>query len=81
VPVVPVTINGTHEVMPKGRFAITPGLVTVIFHPPIEPADFGSRECLMQKVREVIDSGLPEACREAPPPTSMAASSSSKPEQ
>ncbi len=64
VPVVPVTITGTHYVMPKGRFAIKPGLVTVNFHRPIEPEEFGSRECLMEKVRAAIDSGLPEECRE-----------------
>ncbi len=64
VPIVPITITGTHEVMPKGRFAIKPGLVTVVFHPPIEPKDFGSRECLMEKVRAVIDSGLPEEFRQ-----------------
>src|SRR6202043_1111938 len=66
VPVVPITITGTHYVMPKGRFAIKPGMATVIFHPPIEPADFGSRECLMEKVRAVIDSGLPEELKENP---------------
>ena len=64
VPVVPVTITGTHEVMPKGRFAIKPGLATVIFHPPIEPEDFASRECLMEKVRDVIENGLPEEYRQ-----------------
>jgi 1-acyl-sn-glycerol-3-phosphate acyltransferase len=63
VPVVPVTIAGTHYVMPKTRFAIKPGLVTVIFHPPIEPKEFLSREHLMEKVRTVIDSGLPEQYR------------------
>jgi 1-acyl-sn-glycerol-3-phosphate acyltransferase len=63
VPVVPITISGTHSVMPKGRFAITPGTVTVTFHPPIEPKDFGSRDHLMEKVRAAIDSGLPEECR------------------
>ena len=65
VPVVPVTITGTHYVMPKGRFAIKPGVATVIFHPPIEPQDFGSRDCLMGKVRSAIDSGLPEECRQS----------------
>src|SRR5579863_2038348 len=65
VPVVPVTIVGTHYVMPKGRFAIKQGTVTVIFHPPIEPENFGSRECLMEKVRVAIDSGLPEDCRQS----------------
>lgn len=63
VPVVPVTISGTHDVMPKGRFAIKQGLVTVIFHAPIEPKDFGRREDLMEKVRSVIDSGLPQEFR------------------
>src|SRR5437764_12341279 len=67
VPVVPVTIAGTHYTMPKARFSIKPGLVKVIFHPPIEPKDFGSRECLMEKVRAAIDSGLPEECRQAAP--------------
>jgi 1-acyl-sn-glycerol-3-phosphate acyltransferase len=60
VPVVPITIVGTFYAMPKSRFAIKPGLVRVIFHPPIEPKDFGSREELMEKVRAVIDSGLPK---------------------
>src|SRR6202162_2090306 len=63
-PVVPVTITGTHEIMPKGRFGIRPGTATVIFHPPIEPKDFGSRDCLMEKVRAAVDSGLPEEFRE-----------------
>jgi hypothetical protein len=50
--------------MPKGRFAIKPGTATVIFHPPIEPGNFGSRECLMEKVRAAIESGLPEKYRQ-----------------
>jgi 1-acyl-sn-glycerol-3-phosphate acyltransferase len=64
VPVVPVTIAGTHYTMPKARFSIRPGRVTVIFHPPIDPKDFGSRDCLMEKVRSAIDSGLPEQYRQ-----------------
>jgi 1-acyl-sn-glycerol-3-phosphate acyltransferase len=73
VPVVPVTIVGTYYAMPKGRFAIKPGVAKVIFHPAIEPADFGSRECLMEKVRAVIESGLPEEYRQG---NTVAASSS-----
>ena len=65
VPVVPVTVSGTHYVMPKGRFAIKPGKVEVIFHDPIEPADFGDRDCLMEKVRRAIDSGLPAELQQA----------------
>jgi 1-acyl-sn-glycerol-3-phosphate acyltransferase len=63
VPIVPMTIVGTHYVMPKKRYSIKPGKVQVIFHDPIEPKDFGSRECLMEKVRAVIESGLPEEYR------------------
>jgi hypothetical protein len=52
--------------MPKTRFGIKPGTATVIFHDPIEPENFGSRDELMDKVRIVIDSGLPpemQTCR------------------
>jgi 1-acyl-sn-glycerol-3-phosphate acyltransferase len=64
VPVVPMTIVGTHYAMPKGRFAIKPGAVKITFHAPIEPKDFGSRDELMERVRTVIESGLPEEYRE-----------------
>jgi len=63
VPVIPITIVGTHCAMPKTRFNIKPAKVQVIFHPPINPKDFGSRECLMEKVRSVIETGLPEEYR------------------
>ena len=64
VPIVPITISGTEAVMPKARFAIRPGTVTVQFHDPIEPKDFGERDCLMAKVRAAINSGLPVELRE-----------------
>jgi 1-acyl-sn-glycerol-3-phosphate acyltransferase len=64
VPVVPITISGTEDCMPKARFAIRPGTVTIQFHDPIEPADFGDRDCLMAKVRAAINSGLPAELRE-----------------
>jgi 1-acyl-sn-glycerol-3-phosphate acyltransferase len=64
VPVVPMTIVGTYEAMPKKRFAIKPGVVRVIFHPAIEPEDFGDRDSLMKEVRTVIEGGLPEEYRQ-----------------
>jgi 1-acyl-sn-glycerol-3-phosphate acyltransferase len=67
IPVIPMTIVGTHYAMPKARFSIKPGQVQVIFHEPIEPKDFGSRECLMEKVRIAIESGLPEEYRQPAP--------------
>jgi 1-acyl-sn-glycerol-3-phosphate acyltransferase len=63
VPVVPMTIVGTHSAMPKGRFTIKPAAVKVIFHAPIEPKDFGSRDELMEKVRAAIEGGLPQEYR------------------
>ena len=65
VPVVPVTIAGTHSIMPKRRFSIRPGTVDVTFHEPIEPKDFGTRPELMAKVRRMIDRGLAPEYRQA----------------
>jgi 1-acyl-sn-glycerol-3-phosphate acyltransferase len=70
-PVVPVTISGTHHVMPKRRFAVKPGKVDVIFHDPIEPEHFGSREALMLKVWEAINAGLPPEFQQTAPPAAM----------
>jgi 1-acyl-sn-glycerol-3-phosphate acyltransferase len=64
VPVVPVTVVGTQHAMPKGRFAIKSSDVKIIFHDPIEPKDFGDRDALKSKVREVINSGLPVELQE-----------------
>ncbi len=63
VPIVPVTIVGTHGAMPKGKFAVQPGKVKVIFHPPIPPAEFADREALMARVWSLINGALPEPYR------------------
>jgi 1-acyl-sn-glycerol-3-phosphate acyltransferase len=59
VPVVPITLLGSHQAWPKGKFAIYPGTVTMIFHAPIDPKQFDSRESLMVAVRDVVASALP----------------------
>src|SRR6202008_2697562 len=59
VPVVPVTIVNTNVIMPKARFGITPGTARVIFHDPIQPSEFGSRDQLMERVWHVINDALP----------------------
>ena len=58
VPVVPMTISGTHAIMPKGRLAIRPGTATVTFHPPVDPKQFQDREVLAEAVRTSIASAL-----------------------
>lgn len=59
VPIVPVTIVGTHELLPKGRIFARSGNATVIFHDPITLATFSNdRDLLMLAVREAVASGL-----------------------
>ena len=60
VPVVPATILGTAECWPKGTWAMRAGKVTLIFHPPIDPANFEDRDALMAAVRNQIASALPQ---------------------
>ena len=60
VPIVPITLAGTHEIWRKGEFAIHPGTATVVFHEPIDPAAYASLEDLIEAVRERIRSGLPQ---------------------
>jgi 1-acyl-sn-glycerol-3-phosphate acyltransferase len=59
VPIVPVTILGTERLLPKGKLLARSGEVTLVFHPPIEPARFADRDALMTAVREAIASALP----------------------
>jgi 1-acyl-sn-glycerol-3-phosphate acyltransferase len=58
-PIVPITILGTEEMMPKGRFAVRPGTATLVFHAPIDPGKFNSREELTRAVHNAINSSLP----------------------
>lgn len=38
VPIIPITIKGTFELMPRGRIFARRGKIKVIFHPPVETA-------------------------------------------
>ena len=58
-PIVPVTILGTYEMMPKGTSLIKGGTATLVFHPPVDPKQFASREELVEAVRAAINSALP----------------------
>lgn len=57
-PIVPVTIRGTFELMPKGQKYARKGTVQVAFHDPIPVTGFtiGTMAGLMEKVREGIQS-------------------------
>ncbi|MGA2832918.1 MAG: lysophospholipid acyltransferase family protein [Terracidiphilus sp.] len=62
-PCIPVSIHGTESIQGKGSVRMHPGVAHVVFHPPIEPAGFATREELTQAVRKAIASGLPEWMR------------------
>ena len=62
-PCIPVSISGTESIQGKGSLRIKPGTARVIFHTPIYPAEFATRDDLMRTVRSAIASGLPEWMR------------------
>lgn len=62
-PCIPVTIHGTGTMMPKGSLRIRGGTAHILFHPPVQPSTFASRDELMLAVRQAIASGLPASLR------------------
>ena len=63
-PVVPVTIVGTHHILPKRRFSICRGEATVVFHSPLNPKQFSDRDALLAAVHDSIASALPAEDRQ-----------------
>jgi 1-acyl-sn-glycerol-3-phosphate acyltransferase len=62
-PCIPVSIYGTESILRKGSLRMYPGPAHVVFHEPIDPSNYATREELMQAVRAAIASGLPEWMR------------------
>lgn len=44
VPIVPVTINGSYDVLPRGSWRIHPGTITLVLSEPIEPPKSNGKE-------------------------------------
>jgi len=65
LPVLPITIVGTHEVQASKSMIITPGRVRLVIHPAIEVQGGQATDIreLMTTTREVIASALPEQQR------------------
>jgi 1-acyl-sn-glycerol-3-phosphate acyltransferase len=61
MPVIPVTILDADKILPRGKYAIRPGRIRVIFHDPIatEGMSVENRNQLMQSTRAAIASALP----------------------
>jgi len=63
VPCIPVSIFGTEKLMGKGSLRITRGTAHLVFHEPVHPGNYATREDLLAAVRTAIASGLPESMR------------------
>jgi 1-acyl-sn-glycerol-3-phosphate acyltransferase len=66
LPVLPVSIVGTRDVMKAKSLLIFPGTVRLVIHPPIEAReDWGEKDIpgLMQQTRDAIASALPAELR------------------
>jgi 1-acyl-sn-glycerol-3-phosphate acyltransferase len=62
-PCIPVSIYGTESMMSKGSMRVQPGTAHIVFHSPLNPKDFATREEMMEAMRSAIASGLPEWMR------------------
>lgn len=60
LPILPVTIDGAFEVMPRSSYIVKPGTIRVTFHPPISVLDFLPNKvpALIQTTHTIIASGL-----------------------
>ena len=59
LPLVPITIAGSYNVMPKSAKLPRPGKIVLTIHRPIEaPHDEASRDAAMQQTRDAIQSRL-----------------------
>ncbi|MEZ4251209.1 MAG: lysophospholipid acyltransferase family protein [Polyangiales bacterium] len=61
IPIVPVTIDGTRDVLPAKDFRVRKGQkVRITYHPRVNPADYGieGRDALIDNVRDTICSVL-----------------------
>lgn len=62
LPILPLTITGTRDVLPAGTSDLMPGSARLIIHPPVAVEGCTSEDCvrLRNEVREIIASSLPD---------------------
>jgi len=61
LPILPLTITGTRDVLPAGTTDLLPGSARLIIHPPVDVAGCTAGDCdrLRMEIREIIASSLP----------------------
>ncbi len=63
-PIVPITVHGARELMPKGTLKVRSGEIALVFHRPVETVGLtdADRSSLMERVRgemqRVLDAGV-----------------------
>jgi 1-acyl-sn-glycerol-3-phosphate acyltransferase len=65
LPILPVTLVGTRDILPAKTLRLFPGRGTMIIHPAIDTAgmDLEQADQLSERTRQAIASGLPAALR------------------
>lgn len=60
--IIPISIQGSYDLMPKGKFFVKKGKIKVAFHPPVSVHGYykDNLPVLLEKVRNEIQSGLAE---------------------
>ncbi len=63
LPILPISIRGTFDILPKKKLMIKPGRVQVKIHPSVQTHDysFETRNKLVEKVRQKIVKGFYES--------------------
>lgn len=61
LPLLPLTVTGTRDVLPAGTSDLMPGSARLIIHPPVSVEGLTAGDCtrLSNQVREIIASALP----------------------
>lgn len=57
LPILPITVRGSHDRLPKGQAAFTPGVIEIVIHPPVATAD-RDLDSLRDQVRDTIAAAL-----------------------
>jgi len=78
LPIVPIAIVGTRQVMPKGRLRTEPGNVTLIVHEPIQPPVLDEptvhdAKALADLVHDIVSAAVERVAQAAPPAERTAA--------
>jgi 1-acyl-sn-glycerol-3-phosphate acyltransferase len=60
IPIVPISIQGTFELMPKGSFFAKRGIIRVVFHSSVSVEEYDKKNLpeLISKVQNIIRVGL-----------------------